>query len=809
MKTMYKYNLNSGKMEEITIFDSCGTRKLDKMAIEPKDALLDVMAETKKNPEDEAYAKSVLSNMCAEGYPLNGIEFNPFMAPAGKIRKATSTFMNSSIIPEIGRWSMCGLRSYNLEMPLNKPLAYFGLLWSASKTFEKVFGKKFDIKRLAVIKDGEITINGIVDVVSQKEGVSKEVARQIIINAFDGFGIVNYVITNGESVTIRGPWLKAFVQAVDFGDIARWCKEMGIEPVFTDFWGRKVNLQDVDMIICESCFKTAKFYESWSQYTKAFEELEHEVAVCVREHAPKLKGMPYQQGQTLMGTSDDALHFVAHAKKTVYKYHESQKAAGLLGGAHAKAAKLYPALFNESYTKKAVQEKYTTKRNDMLGGRIPELGYNAFLAPDIQAFVEHLFGLEIKGSLKAGECSCQTIEDGLVDVTRSPHLDNAHVLLNNVKKMPFVGKTPTFFINIMDMTTIQLRADYDGDHVWYSQDEYLLDLVQRTYEKLQNLPVDWNVEKAPKVKMTKSAIASFITNLIHGSEIGLYADALTKMWNNGYDRDVCDWLTYAGNVLIDAAKHAAVKIEKPESVKAIDKLSLPMFAMYAKADLEHPANSEYWLAERTIMTKMGPMTIPPRCKYTDSFLDKYSKGIQENIPETLTIDGIEDLVFDSTKMMIDPHRKMGRFSGLSKKGRYDENLGTMVDCGLFQEIAFRHSTEWNKLVGQTNFFQNRREWEEETAKAARAEIIAWAHAQYPEIKVADDKLEDCCYDIIVRNIFNTKYSEGMDTVIKQCFWRIYGDKAVEVLKKNLAVNHDLPDFDSEEYSDLFAEDEED
>ena len=133
----------------------------------------------------------------------------------------------------------------------------------------------------------------------------------------------------------------------------------------------------------------------------------------------------------------------------------------------------------------------------------------------------------------------------------------------------------------------------------------------------------------------------------------------------------------------------------------------------------------------------------------------------------------------------------------------------MVDCGLFQEIAFRHSTEWNKLVGETSFFQNRREWEEETAKAARAEIIAWAHAQYPEIVVSDEKLEDACYDIIVRNIFNTKYSEGMDTVIKQCFWRVYGDKAVEVLKKNLAVNHDLPDFDSEEFADLFDDEVED
>jgi hypothetical protein len=49
----------------------------------------------------------------------------------------------------------------------------------------------------------------------------------------------------------------------------------------------------------------------------------------------------------------------------------------------------------------------------------------------------------------------------------------------------------------------------------------------------------------------------------------------------------------------------------------------------------------------------------------------------------------------------------------------------------------------------------------------------------------------------------------MDTVIKQTFWRIYGDKAVEALKANLAVNHDLPDFDSDEFADLFDEDVDD
>jgi hypothetical protein len=412
----------------------------------------------------------------------------------------------------------------------------------------------------------------------------------------------------------------------------------------------------------------------------------------------------------------------------------------------------------------------------------------------------------VTGYLKAGECYCNNATSGFVDVTRNPHLDNAHVLLNNVTECP-LAEGPTMFINILDMTTIQLRADYDGDHVWYSQDSHLLNLVNRTYDELKNIPIDWDAPKAPKGDITKSAIATFITNLIHGSEIGLYADALTKMWNAGYNRNVCDWLTYAGNVLIDAAKHGSIKIEKPDEVQDLNKISLPMFAMYAKANADHPANTDYWLKERT--TKSGKI-LPPRCKEADSFLDKYSKLVKENIPEILVIEKVEedktddstkveDLVFNLTDMMLDKHRPVYGLSNLSKKGYFDRETGTYKGCGKFQEVAFRHSSEWNKLVGDTSFFQNRREWEEETGRAGRKEISDWALQQNPNLN--PDEIDDICFDIITRNIYTAIMSEGMDTVVKQAYWRMYGDKVIKALSKNL--NKSIPDFDGEEWDELF------
>lgn len=801
MDTIMKYSVASNTYEKIAVFSSEFTRKLDTLGVE--DAIIKICAEVpsgKKSDVEakEAEAKAKLTHWCAQGFEHNGHRYFPFEAGSSDIRKATSLWLREELLPIMGKWCLCGLETKNIKLAINKYMAYLGLLSSASKPFTEVFGRTIDIRRVAIIPDGSVTVNSVVDLVSGD--VTHDVDRSCEINAFDGFGVIRRTLTNGESCTLRGPWLKAFVQAVNFKDVASFAFSKGIKPEFKDFWGNTVRIADVDVILTESCFKAAKLYQSWAQYQDAFEQMGHTICVCVREHKPRLKGMPYQQGQTLMGTEDDALHFMQHAKSTVFKYHDPQEAAKLLRGEHRLAVRMYPALLNERHTRKSVQEKYASKRMDMLGGRIPELGYNAFLAPDMVAFVEHLFGLEIKGFLKAGECCCHAAHEGPVDVTRNPHLDNAHCVLMNNMDMPFC-EGPTMFINILDMTTIQLRADYDGDHVWYSQDEHLLDLVNRTFEQLKNIPIDWDVGKAEKVSITKSAICGFITNLLHGSEIGIYADTMTKMWNSKYDRDVCDWLTYAGNVLIDAAKHAAVKIDKPEPVKALSAVPLPEFARYAKADAEHPADDPYW-------DEIRKYTGTPRVQYSGSFLDMYSKAVKENIPEELAIDGIEDEIFDPYMLKIKADRKL--VPGLFKKGKFNMELGTYEDTGLFNQIAFRHSDEWNALMSTADAKMHRDEWEEACKHEALQEIVYYVRSMYADrdlTRVSDDSILDAAYDSIVTLMFASKMTDGMDTVTKQCFWRVFGDRAVKALQKNGCFIERAEDNFDEELEDFDDDDE--
>ena len=801
MNTITKINLFEGTSNEIAVFSSEFTRKIESMGLDVAKTIIKINADTPKGKreeteEAEAKTRSLLAHYCAAGYVLNGVTYVPFLAGASDARKATSTWIDQDVQAKLGKWALCGLSTKEMTMAVNKYMAYLGLLTSASKTFEEAFGKVIDIRRVAVIKDAYVKVLAKADVVTMSE-VSNDQDRECEINAFDGFGIIRKELTRGESCTLRGPWLKAFAQAADFRKIAAFAYANGKNPEFVDFWGNTVSLKDVDIILTESCFKAAKLYKSWEQYQDAFEQMGHTICVCVMEHQPKLKGMPYQQGQTLDGNEEDALHFANHAHSTVYKYHDINNAAKLLSGYHRMAAKLYPALLTEGYTAKCIQEKYDSKRNDMLGGRIPEMGYNAFAAPDMKAFVEHLFGLEIVGSLKAGECYCQPAKPGKVDVTRSPHLDHAHVILNNVENMPFVGKTPTMFINIWDMTTIRLRCDYDGDHFWYSQDQWLLNLIEKTNNNLGNLPIDWTVESAKKSPINKATISKFICNLLHGSEIGIYADSLTKMWNSRYDRFVCNWLTYAGNVLIDAAKHASVKIKKPQQVQELSAIPLPEFARYAKADAETPADSKYW-------DEIREYTGTPRCAYSGSFLDMYSRKVKEIIPETLTIDGTDELLFDSTTLMIDPHRKV--IPGLSRKGVWNNETKTYENAGIFQEIAFRHAEEWKTIMGDPSAKFNATEWETVRRNQALAEMAAYVRKFYEDAGVdmstrSDEVILDAVYDTIVRNVFNRKMSEGLMTASMRTFWLCFGDRVVKTLESKF--NKDVTDLGIDDDDDLF------
>lgn len=787
--SMYKtqmINVFQNTIDEVILDNSALMRKL--VELNATDKVIKVNGEINelyKDEEAKAEAHARLTNYVQNGIDLNGNHFVPLLVTASDSRKAHSMWIDKTIWGEVGRWLMCGLNSNELNIAINKYMAYLGLMASATRSFESVYGTSIDIHRVCVVKDFTIVVKGKVDNV---EGVTVkyDVEKDISICTFDGLGVIDGKLVGWKASTLRGPWIKALAIPDNF---KRFARENNITEI-TDLWGNKHDVNNIDLILTESCFKMASQYDTWEKYVNSFIELGHEISVCVEEHRPSKKAMPYQQGQTLVaGTNDDAIRFAGFAKREVVKFNDAKEAGKLLGGNLAKAAQLYPELVSEQYCASRIQEAYASKRTKMMGGKVPGLGYNAFIAPDIVAVNEAIFGLEINGCLKAGECYCSNCHVSEVDVTRNPHFDHAHVLLSNVEKPSKYMVGPTMYVNIFDLLTIRLRCDYDGDHVWYSQNEMLIDLVKRTNEIVTGRVIDWFAPKAPKGPVTMGVIKNFVMNLTQTSQIGRYADAMTKMWANGYDRYSCDWLTYAGNVLIDAAKHGSANIGVPDSVKDIFKMPLPAFCEYAKADSERPVGSDKWLG---------------KVAHTNGFMDMYSDQIKSNIPETLTIDGAEEMMFNSANLMIDADRKIGELAGLCKKGKWNKEESKYEDQGIFQEIAFRHASEWLGLSKVSGNISKKASWDEIRGEAGLAEIKAWAEERGSTIEAA--------YDVICRWVYNTQMSDGYATVMKTAFWRIFGNMAVETLKVNRRHENEKFDIDDDielgvnDDDEIFSED---
>lgn len=777
-------NVATNTVETVILDNSALMRKLTELG--KTDAVLKVNGEipmgTKEHEEASIHAR--LTSYVSKGFEKEGTTFVPFLATASDARKATSLWLDKSIYAEIGKWIMCGLQTKDMTIAINKYMAYMGLMASATRSFSSVYGHKIDIRRVCVVKDYTIEVSGKVDLVDGVN-VTYDVERNISICAFDGAGLIMPKLVNYKCSTLRGPWIKVLAIPCNFKKFAR---EHEIKTI-PDIYGNEIKVEDVDLILTESAFKMGSQYKSWKQYTDSFIELGHEISVCVEEHRPAKKAMPYQQLQTLVaGNKDDAINFAAFAKREVVKMTKPEEAAKLLGGNLAIAAKYYPDLIRDQYCADRIQEAYTAKRNKMIGGKVPGFGYNAFLAPDVVAMMEAIFGLEVKGKLEAGECYCSNCHIGEVDITRNPHFDHAHVIMNNIERPNeyFVG--PTMYVNIKDLLTIRIRADYDGDHVWYSQNAKLIDLVKRTNEIVTGRVIDWTAPKAAKGPVTMSAVKGFVMNLTQGSQIGRYADAMTKMWAYRYDRFVCDWLTYAGNVLIDAAKHGNANVKVPDSVKDTFKRLLPGFCEYAKSNDARPIGSEYWF---------------DKVEHSDSFADMYSDAIKANIHEMLNIEGVDEMFFNPSVLMIDAHRSMSGLTGLCRTGKLNAETRKYENTGLFQQIAFRHAIEWGNLSKVSGNITKKASWDEIRGEAALEEIKAFCEAHESTIEAA--------YDIITRWVFNTKMSNGYAVAMKTAYWRIFGKMAIEVIKKNRKIENtefgiECAELGIEDDDDLFVTD---
>lgn len=288
IKKITRLNLD-GTSTQIAIFTNELARKLESMGCTDALIKLKSLIDDKLQDDEKAVLQQALQKMVSNGIDLNGKHYVPFCIGSSDSRKAISAWVDEEIYAGIGKWCMCGLTTNALHIAINKYLAYIALLLSSTRTFESIFGRKLDPRRVCIVSDYDVVVHGVVDQVNGDQ-VIYDMEKDVKINAFDGCGLVMPNITNFTACTLRAPWMKCLVIP---GNFRKFCKEHDVHTI-KDVWGTEHNVDDLDAVLTASCFKMSKQYESWAQYCDAFEELGHTICVCVEEHAPRKKWMPYQ-----------------------------------------------------------------------------------------------------------------------------------------------------------------------------------------------------------------------------------------------------------------------------------------------------------------------------------------------------------------------------------------------------------------------------------------------------------------------------------------------------------------------------------
>ena len=213
--------------------------------------------------------KSDFNQFRVNGFYLNGQHYVYLCSGSGQIRRNTATFVNEKYRDTLVKTLNCGLDEKTKQFVLAKYSAYFALAFSSILWVRT--------PRVCVIKDFYNTLhNERVDFISHDEtgkSVINERIMDLELNCADGQGLIDPAFAEQWasdmdlryipcSFVVRSCFIKGNLATFDFKDYAH---SHGIFKI-RDRWGVEYNIDDIDVLLSESQFKTYKYYNSWQEY---------------------------------------------------------------------------------------------------------------------------------------------------------------------------------------------------------------------------------------------------------------------------------------------------------------------------------------------------------------------------------------------------------------------------------------------------------------------------------------------------------------------------------------------------------------
>jgi len=449
--------------------------------------------------------------------------------------------------------------------------------------------------------------------------------KDVAISFTDGFGLS---LKNMESSMIRLPYIKGLIAYIPRRVFTDYCSKNNISiHKIIDIYGKSHSINDIDYIFTKSQFKMWKYYKNitnkngdiiktgWEIYKENFKKYNCNACRCNVEKNVKLNAKTnYQILQTLT---------TEMTSKEIYKLAEYdinnlngigndiQCMLNILSANPSKNENLsylqksllfYPEMLKDYYIKSLLKNTKNSMINKMRSGKFNINGSYVYAIPDPLACMQWWFtgerNLEKLGFLKDNEICCNLFKNGEeVDCLRSPHLDHAHCIRNNIvnadtKKW---AKSKGVYIGIKDIMSKFLMYDNDGDKLLVHNNKTIINCAKRFQKKYGMIPNYYDMPKASPEQLNKTSLFNGIVLAYHHGNIGTPSNEITKIFTSlnteSTKEEIKEAIETAAlrcvdvNFTIDFAKTLYKPVIPKHILKKYKKYSrkkVPHFFIYAK-----------------------------------------------------------------------------------------------------------------------------------------------------------------------------------------------------------------------------------
>lgn len=459
------------------------------------------------SPKDYKYAcQNKFSITIDYGERQETVTYVRLLGTAGSIKKSTIMFINENRHDEIMRRINNGrytgpkdgesVKIHNgIELGYKfipaKLSAYFALQCSASISVPW--------PKIIVVNDAEVKFTDKVRIVKDSGNeenpvwptVSEPQKTEIEANVSDGMGFISPEMSSIWAKSLnegdeplsgyntRCAFLKGMVFTVPF---VQFAEEVAHNYIITDAWGDQRDIRNADVILTTSMLKLWDSYDGFEDYYENC--MKNDYDFCIAKSSPRelrnVHTTNYQYIQDYCLSDAQINDLVA---PTVTKIKEClgldwRKLILYMCGAGldeknvlksdpmCKAIMANPELVKDPYVRSKVNRMIQKRINSAKIGVLDVSGDYAILGNDPYSLLQHIFGMEITGLMKAGECYHQYWTDKNVDeivlfrapMTSHENLQKLRVVSSDEMKKWYGYIKTCCLINSWDTTAMRLNG---------------------------------------------------------------------------------------------------------------------------------------------------------------------------------------------------------------------------------------------------------------------------------------------------------------------------------------------------------------